>query len=185
MYKDIGCFNIRCHWQMNNKVVWRTAVGSARLILTSQRAFGDCSIAWRIYWGDLSTVRVNTLHPYSVSASVEWISIPANVLLMLLWKAVRFYIVSISFMFMDFEHNSKTCSKSSAVETNRFWENIKNTFKTYIWWQYSINLSASESPWQPEMEASIKETSERSKGGKLNILVLPVGLSSCFGRFHQ
>lgn len=35
------------------------------------------------------------------------------------------------------------------------------------------------------MEISIKETSERNKGGKLNILVLPVGLSSCFGSFRQ
>lgn len=21
MYKDIGCFNVSCHWQMNNKIV--------------------------------------------------------------------------------------------------------------------------------------------------------------------
>lgn len=129
MFKDIGCFNPSCHWQMSNKVVRRIADGSARLIFTSQRAFGDYTIAWRIYQGDLSTVLVNTLHPYSVSTSIERVSISTNVLLMLLWKAIRFCIVSTSFVFLDFEHNSKPHSKSSAIETNKFGENInKKTF---------------------------------------------------------
>ena len=130
VYKDIGCFKLRCHWQMSNKIVRRIVDWSARLIFTSQRAFWDYSLTWRIYWGDLSTVLGNTLRPYSVSTSIEWVSISTNVLLMLLWKAIHFCIVSTSFVFVDFEHNSKTSSRSSVIETNKSGENInKRPFK--------------------------------------------------------
>lgn len=64
---------------------------------------------------------------------------------MLLWKAMRFCIVSTSFMFMGLEHHSRTHSESSAIETHKFGENInKKTFRNDISHRCSVELSCNQ-----------------------------------------